>query len=106
MFMCKSHWFSLRRPLQSAIWREYRPGQERDKNPSDRYLAVQQLAVAEVAYKDHFHAVGGREDRLREVDAVMKPYLLRAMAARVLAVRAGAGDPLQDLLPKLPAVTP
>jgi hypothetical protein len=38
MFMCKRHWFSLRKPMRDAIWREYRPGQEDDKRASTRYM--------------------------------------------------------------------
>ena len=113
MFMCKPHWFRLRKPLQKAIWAEYRPGQERDKNPSDRYLAVQQLAVAEMAYKDHTAAVrklAGQREASAEPDAmvtaIIRPYLLAAMAAAGRAIHAGAGDPLMGLLPNLPAVTP
>lgn len=36
LFMCKSHWYALPKPVRDAVWREYRPGQERDKRPSDR----------------------------------------------------------------------
>ena len=53
MFMCRRHWHSLRKPLRDAIWREYRSGQEPTKDPSPRYLAVQRLAIAEVAFKPH-----------------------------------------------------
>ena len=94
MFMCRAHWFKLRKPMQKAIWREYRPGQERDKNPSQRYLAVQRLAVAEVAF---------RPNDAKSLE-VMKPYLVASMQARVQAIREGAGDPLQGLLPNLPEV--
>jgi hypothetical protein len=44
MFACREHWFALSKEMQDAIWREYRSGQEVDKRPSLRYLAVQQLA--------------------------------------------------------------
>lgn len=40
MYMCKSHWFKLPKVLRDAIWRHYRPGQEVDKRPSDRYIAT------------------------------------------------------------------
>lgn len=40
MWGCKPHWFRLPKPLRDAIWREYRPGQEKDKNPSERYIAT------------------------------------------------------------------
>jgi hypothetical protein len=37
---CKKHWYSLPAELRAAIWREYRPGQEIDKRPSQAYLDV------------------------------------------------------------------
>ena len=42
----------LSKNAQAVIWREYRPGQERDKNPSARYLVAQAMVVAYVAGKD------------------------------------------------------
>lgn len=33
----RSAWFALPRNLRAAIWREYRPGQENDKNPTTDY---------------------------------------------------------------------
>lgn len=40
MWGCRNHWFTLPKRLRDAIWREYRPGQEIDKNPSKEYLEV------------------------------------------------------------------
>lgn len=40
MWGCKAHWFALPRELRNKIWRAYRPGQERDMQPSAAYLAV------------------------------------------------------------------
>lgn len=40
MFACRAHWFSLPKPIRDSIWSAYRPGQERDKDPSDVYLAA------------------------------------------------------------------
>lgn len=40
MWGCREHWFKLPKPLRDSIWKEYRPGQEIDKRPSDQYLAV------------------------------------------------------------------
>jgi hypothetical protein len=45
LFMCKSHWFALPRPLRRAIWISYRRGQERDKNPSPEYSAAARAAL-------------------------------------------------------------
>ena len=40
MWGCKEHWFKLPKPLRDAIWKEYVPGQEITKTPSERYLAT------------------------------------------------------------------
>ncbi len=92
MFMCKNHWFSLRRPMRDAIWREYRPGQENDKNPSPRYMAVQRRAVAEVAFKPRDEAAA----------LVCGQLLLESERWRQVAIDRGFGDPLAGLDP-LPA---
>ena len=34
---CRKHWFQLPQHLRDRIWATYRPGQERDKKPSDAY---------------------------------------------------------------------
>ena len=87
MFMCRRHWYSLRKPMRDAIWREYRRGQERDKRPSFRYMAVQRRAVGEVAFKPH-DEVAAR---------AAAPYLLESERYRRMAIDAGQGDPLAGL---------
>lgn len=87
MFMCAVHWRSLPKKLQDAIWREYRSGQERDKRPSLRYLAVQQRAVGALAFKPHDEAAA----------VAAAPYLLRAQKYRLLAIASGQGDPLDGI---------
>jgi hypothetical protein len=87
LFMCRAHWYSLRKPLRDAIWREYRHGQENDKRPSPRYLAVQQRAVAEVAFRPN--------DEQAASDAA--PYALAAERWRQVAIERGDGDPLEGL---------
>lgn len=89
MFMCKPHWFSLPQPLRDAIWAEYRPGQERDKMPSARYMAVQQLAISRTAFKPNDEAAALSAAR----------YLERALRFQQQAIDAGDGDPLDGLLP-------
>lgn len=88
MFVCGAHWARLRDPLRRAIRREYRPGQERDKRPSLRYMAVQQLAVAELAFRPH--------DEKAALDAAA--YILAAEQWRRRALAAGLGDPLAGLV--------
>lgn len=91
MIFCRSHWFSLRKPMRDAIWREYRSGQERDKNPSLRYLAVQQRSVGEVAFRPNDEAAA----------VAAAPYLLNAQRLRLLCMEKGLGDPLDGLAPML-----
>lgn len=42
MWGCKRHWFTLPKQMRDRIWQEYRPGQENDKRPSDKYLEIAQ----------------------------------------------------------------
>lgn len=49
MWGCKEHWFKLPKALRDAIWKEYRPGQEKDGTPSERYLVVAQLVQEWIA---------------------------------------------------------
>ena len=42
---CRTHWFALPRPIQLAIWRSYRPGQEIDKQPSPAYIKAARDAL-------------------------------------------------------------
>jgi hypothetical protein len=87
MFMCRDQWLALRSALRAAIWREYRPGQEIDKKASLRYLAVQQRAIAEVAFRPNDE----------QAATAAAPYALRSQAFREKAIEAGLGDPLQGL---------
>lgn len=87
MFMCKRHWFALPKPLRDVIWREYRPGQEKDKLPSVRYLAVQRRAIAELLFKPN-------DEKAASLAA---PYLLESEMWRQKAIEAGDGDPLEGI---------
>lgn len=86
--MCRKHWLSLRSPMRDAIWREYRRGQEVDKRPSARYLAVQQRAIGEIAFKPY--------DEQAALDAAQ--YLVKSEYWRARAIAAGHGDPLEGLV--------
>ncbi len=90
MLFCSPHWYSLKKPVRDAIWREYRVGQERDKKPSLRYLAVQRYAVAMAAFKPH-------DEQAARTSAW---YLADAQKYRQLAIDAGLGDPLAGLVPE------
>jgi hypothetical protein len=84
LFACRRHWFALSKNIRDAIWREYRPGQENDKEPSLRYLAVQQFACAYLAFKERVEWT--------------PPYLVKALMFREMAMSKGLGDPLDGLL--------
>jgi hypothetical protein len=51
-FVCRIHWAKLPQVFKSAIWREYRQGQEVSKTPTSRYIAVQRGAVSVLARID------------------------------------------------------
>jgi hypothetical protein len=74
----------LRKKMRDAVWTEYRPGQEDDKNPSIRYMAVQQRAVAELAYREFGISIA-------------KDYADNAEHYRDMAIVRGEGDPLEAL---------
>lgn len=38
MWGCRKHWFMLPKELRDRIWKTYRPGQEKTKDPSRDYL--------------------------------------------------------------------
>lgn len=35
---CSKHWYTLPKSLRDRIWATYRPGQEKDMNPTAAYL--------------------------------------------------------------------
>lgn len=90
MWGCKTHWFALPLKIRNAIWREYRPGQENDKKPSLRYLAVQRLACAHSVFKPD-----DEEAALRALG-----YLQEAVLYQREAIKEGFGDPLENLIAK------
>lgn len=49
MWGCKRHWFMVPKPIRDRVWATYRPGQERDKDPSVPYLKAAREAVIAVA---------------------------------------------------------
>jgi hypothetical protein len=90
MFACKAHWFALPKKIRDAIWREYRPGQENDKNPSLRYMAVQRLACAHLAFKPHDEVAAAQSLEL----------MFEAVRYGRASVDEGFGDPLEGLVPR------
>jgi hypothetical protein len=75
--------------MRDAVWREYRPGQETDKKPSARYMAVQRRAVGEAAFKPHDE----------EAVQVAAWYLVDAHRRQAIAMELGEGDPFALLDP-------
>jgi hypothetical protein len=88
LFMCLTHWRGLKPRTQAAVLREYRPGQEVDKNPSASYLAVQRFAVMEAAFKPNDEAAAH----------ICGQYLFEAMQWQNVAVSRGEGNPLRGLI--------
>jgi hypothetical protein len=88
--MCPTHWFALPQKIRDAIWREYRPGQDLDKDPSLRYLAVQRLACAYSVFRPY------------DAKSVLSTlaYVAEAMRYSKEAIAEGFGDPLEGLIPK------
>lgn len=89
MFMCKKHWFSLPGDLRDRIWNEYRSGQEIDKSPSRRYLAVSFFCIAKLAFKPN-------DEKAAMVSA---HYLSLSIEEREACIEGGLGDPLEGLVP-------
>src|SRR5262249_9742426 len=60
MFVCSTHWRKLLPALQRAIWREYKPGQERTKNPHEAEEGcpvawfTEERLLAESPFKDFY----------------------------------------------------
>jgi hypothetical protein len=88
MFTCRQHWYALPKPLRDAIWREYRPGQEIDKQPSDAYLAVQRFACSRLAFKPNDAGAAKQSAAL----------LSEALVYRRGAIESTGIDPLDGLL--------
>lgn len=53
MLMCLMHWRMVPGNMKRAVWATYRPGQERDKNPTREYLAAAQAAIQAVYEQEH-----------------------------------------------------
>lgn len=58
MWGCKEHWFKLPKTIRDQIWKEYRPGQEQDGRPSERYIAVAFLTQQWIAGRIEIRADG------------------------------------------------
>lgn len=60
LHMFAKHWRMVPRPLRASLWLHYRPGQERDKQPTAAYLRAAAACVEAVA-----RAEGRHEDAIR-----------------------------------------
>jgi hypothetical protein len=66
------------------------PGQETTKRPTFKYMAVQRLALAYLAFKPH--------DEAAVLEAI--PYLGDALRYAKTAIEEGEPDPLEGLVPR------
>jgi len=49
MWGCRRHWYALPKTIRDEVWATYRPGQEKDMNPSDRYIEAARKAQEWIA---------------------------------------------------------
>jgi hypothetical protein len=82
LFVCRPHWLELPQPFRDAIWTEYRHGQENDKRPSIRYLAVQRAACAQLAFKP----LDGK------AALQTAQFTVESLAYRIASINRGEGD--------------
>ena len=83
LFMCGRHWGMLRRlapGLARTLLALYRPGQERDKNPSLGYITCAYECVRRLAAVEYPEDVPGLERLHARVDSVLAERLARAGA--------------------------
>lgn len=59
MWGCKRHWFTLPASLRAQIWKHYRPGQEKDGNPSGAYINAAREVLAWIAEYEHARTLQG-----------------------------------------------
>lgn len=69
LLMCRRHWFMVPKPLQAEVWRCYRPGQERTKDPSSEYLLAAHKAVVAVAVREGKLTQEQADERLSKLEA-------------------------------------
>lgn len=53
-FMCSHHWSLVPQELKDEIWKHYRKGQEKDKQPSQEYVKATIKAKKAVAQQEGF----------------------------------------------------
>lgn len=66
MLMCRTHWFSVQKKIQRAVWATYREGQCDDKRPSAAWHEAADAAIGYVATLDD------QPLRMAEVSALKK----------------------------------
>lgn len=50
--MCRKHWRMVPAKIQRKVWKHYRPFQEIDKQPSEKWLKWANRAIEAVAEKE------------------------------------------------------
>jgi hypothetical protein len=64
--MCKRHWFMVPPDLRTEVWREYRPGQEADKEPTAAYLEAARKAIVAVQATEEIRSKSGSRSHRRD----------------------------------------
>ena len=68
MFMCLRHWKQLTPEMQSAIWANYRRGQERDKRPSAAYIRATNAAKLFLAESEYPQDIAGLQNLYARIE--------------------------------------
>ncbi len=94
LLMCPKHWRMVPGPIKREVLRFYRPGQERDKNPSDDYILAARKAIAAVAILE------GKEPPTYRSSVGISVTMPRSWNNASPEVRAaGVSDPLKWIIP-------
>lgn len=57
MWGCRQHWYRLPKSIRDKIWRAYRPGQEKSKDPSPAYIEAAREAQQWIEQNGGGHGV-------------------------------------------------
>ncbi len=66
VFMCYPHWKLVPPEIQAAIWKNFRPGQEKDKRPSEGYQHAAKRAIDAVRDTEEQESAAAARSDLRQ----------------------------------------
>lgn len=50
--MCMRHWFMVPKNIREQVWATYRPGQEKEKNPTQAWMSGAKAAIQSVRQQE------------------------------------------------------